>query len=139
MELDKREWSRESERLVTNDEIEGVPILMLANKQDQPNAMNAEDIKEIFNQITSRLGARDSYVLPCSALSGWVWHILLRMLSNTKCRSSFIIFYPFPLSCFEHISDGVKDAVDWLFLRIQRNRQNRPPVLFRRQPDNIIL
>ncbi|KAI9142659.1 hypothetical protein BKA69DRAFT_1021222, partial [Paraphysoderma sedebokerense] len=56
--------------LVTNDEIEGVPILMLANKQDQPNAMKVEDIKEIFNQIASRLGARDSKVLPCSALSG---------------------------------------------------------------------
>ncbi|RHZ63533.1 hypothetical protein Glove_329g50 [Diversispora epigaea] len=82
------------EKIITNDEVEGVPVLMLANKQDLPNSLKVEEIKEIFNKIAIKLGARDSRVLPISALEG----------------------------------DGVRDAVDWLFVRIQRNKQNRPPI-----------
>ncbi|CAG8457050.1 3437_t:CDS:2 [Diversispora eburnea] len=82
------------EKIITNDEVEGVPVLMLANKQDLPNSLKVEEIKEIFNKIAIKLGARDSRVLPVSALEG----------------------------------DGVRDAVDWLFVRIQRNKQNRPPI-----------
>ncbi|TPX33024.1 hypothetical protein SmJEL517_g04028 [Synchytrium microbalum] len=82
------------ERVVTNDIIEGIPVLMLANKQDVPDALKVHEIKEIFNHIAVKLGARDSKVLAISALQG----------------------------------EGVMEAVDWLFLRLQRNRSNRPPV-----------
>ncbi|KAF9140331.1 ADP-ribosylation factor protein 3 [Mortierella sp. GBA39] len=83
------------ERVILDDTVEGVPVLMLANKQDVPTALRLESIKEIFNQIAERLGARDSRVLPISALEG----------------------------------NGVKEAVDWLFLRVQRNKVNRPPII----------
>ncbi|KAG0364128.1 ADP-ribosylation factor protein 3 [Gamsiella multidivaricata] len=83
------------EKVIMDDTVEGVPVLMLANKQDMPTALKLEQIKEIFNQIAERLGARDSRVLPISALEG----------------------------------TGVKDAVDWLFLRVQRNKVNRPPII----------
>ncbi|KAF9350958.1 ADP-ribosylation factor protein 3 [Mortierella sp. NVP85] len=83
------------EKVIMDDTVEGVPVLMLANKQDMPMALKLEQIKEIFNQIAERLGARDSRVLPISALEG----------------------------------TGVKDAVDWLFLRVQRNKINRPPII----------
>ncbi|CAG8509020.1 4734_t:CDS:2 [Paraglomus occultum] len=83
------------EKIITNDGVEGIPVLMLANKQDYPNALKVEDIKEIFSKIALRLGARDSRVLPISALQG----------------------------------DGVREAVDWLYIRLQRNKQNRPPIL----------
>lgn len=53
-----------------DDTVEGVPVLMLANKQDMPTALKLEQIKEIFNKIAERLGARDSRVLPISALEG---------------------------------------------------------------------
>ncbi|GBC21350.2 ADP-ribosylation factor-related protein 1-like [Rhizophagus irregularis DAOM 181602=DAOM 197198] len=86
------------EKIITNDDVEGVPILMLANKQDLPNSLKVEEIKEIFNKIALKLGARDSRVLPISALEG----------------------------------TGVREAVDWLFVRIQRNKQNRPPT-FKKQ------
>ncbi|KND02990.1 small GTP-binding protein domain [Spizellomyces punctatus DAOM BR117] len=82
------------ETVITNDTVEGVPVLMLANKQDVPSALKVHEIKEIFNPIALRLGARDSKVLPVSALKG----------------------------------DGVQEAVDWLFVRLQRNRTNRPPI-----------
>lgn len=58
------------ETVVTNEETEGVPILMLANKQDKEDRMEVEDIKEIFNVIAEKMGARDSRVLPISALTG---------------------------------------------------------------------
>jgi ADP-ribosylation factor related protein 1 len=53
-----------------NDSAEGLPILMLANKQDIEGALRVEEIKEVFNQIALKLGARDSRVLPISALEG---------------------------------------------------------------------
>ena len=58
------------DRLISNDEVEGVPVLMLANKQDLERALKVEEIKQIFNQIALKLGARDSRVLPVSALKG---------------------------------------------------------------------
>lgn len=56
--------------MITNDAVEGVPVLMLANKQDVPGASRVEEIKEVFNKIAAKLGARDSRVLPVSALEG---------------------------------------------------------------------
>ncbi|KAJ3009423.1 ADP-ribosylation factor protein 3 [Thoreauomyces humboldtii] len=59
------------ENVMTSDTVEGVPVLMLANKQDVPNGgLSVQDIKEIFNPIALQLGARDSKVLPVSALKG---------------------------------------------------------------------
>lgn len=44
---------------------------MLANKQDVDGALRVEEIKEVFNRIAVKLGARDSRVLPVSALTGY--------------------------------------------------------------------
>ncbi|KAI9014743.1 ADP-ribosylation factor family-domain-containing protein [Gaertneriomyces semiglobifer] len=82
------------ESVITNEKLEGLPVLMVANKQDVPSALKVHEIKEIFNPIAVRLGARDSKVLPVSALRG----------------------------------DGIQEAVDWLFIRLQRNRIDKPPV-----------
>jgi len=43
---------------------------MLANKQDVPNSLKVHEIKEIFNPIAVKLGARDSRVMQCVALRG---------------------------------------------------------------------
>lgn len=56
--------------IVSHESIEGAPILMLANKQDKEDRMEVEDIKEIFNKIAEKMSARDSRVLPVSALEG---------------------------------------------------------------------
>lgn len=55
---------------MNNQATEGIPILMLANKQDREDSMGVVDIKEIFNKIAEKMGARDSRVLPVSALTG---------------------------------------------------------------------
>lgn len=63
------EWKEILTSIMMDDEIEGVPVLMLANKQDRPDRLEIQDIKEIFNQIAEHLSARDSRVLPVSALT----------------------------------------------------------------------
>ncbi|KAH3673516.1 hypothetical protein WICMUC_003622 [Wickerhamomyces mucosus] len=70
-----------------------IPILMLANKQDIPDKLEVEDIKEIFNKLAEKLNARDSKVLPIIATKG----------------------------------EGVKDAVEWLNVRLLRNKVNKQP------------
>ncbi|CAB4255827.1 similar to Saccharomyces cerevisiae YPL051W ARL3 GTPase of the Ras superfamily required to recruit Arl1p to the Golgi [Maudiozyma barnettii] len=87
------ECKRTLTSIVMDDEAEGVPILMLANKQDRPDRLEIQDIKEIFNQIAEHLSARDSRVLPVSSLTG----------------------------------EGIMDALDWMVLRLERNKKNRPP------------
>ncbi|VEU20276.1 DEKNAAC101083 [Brettanomyces naardenensis] len=89
------ECSNALTKIVTNDLVEGLPILMLANKQDldSPDKMELVDIKEIFNPIAESLNARDSRVLPVSAITG----------------------------------NGVKEAIEWLQVRVSRNKVNRPP------------
>ncbi|SCU95253.1 LANO_0E09780g1_1 [Lachancea nothofagi CBS 11611] len=80
--------------IVTNEDVEGIPILMLANKQDREDRMEVQDIKEVFNKIAEHLGARDSRVLPISALT----------------------------------RDGVKEAAEWILVRLRRNKANKPPL-----------
>ena len=83
------------ECVLINDKVEGIPILMLANKQDMPDALSVADIQTIFNKIAELLSARDSKVLPISALEG----------------------------------TGVKEAIDWLVVRLRRNSSSRPPIV----------
>eukprot|EP00842_Homolaphlyctis_polyrhiza_P006691 jgi/Hompol1/7022/HPOL_000287-RA len=82
-------------RVIQNEIVEGVPVLMLANKQDSNDALTISEIQQIFNQIAVKLEARDSKVLGVSALQG----------------------------------TGVKDAMEWMQLRLVRNREQRPPVV----------
>lgn len=56
--------------IVSHQDTEGIPVLMLANKQDRDDSLEVEDIKEIFNKIAEHLSARDSRVLPVSAIKG---------------------------------------------------------------------
>ncbi|SCU92850.1 LAMI_0E12310g1_1 [Lachancea mirantina] len=81
------------QNVVMDDDVEGIPVLMLANKQDREDRMEVQDIKEVFNKIAEHLGARDSRVLPISALNG----------------------------------QGVREAAEWLIVRLKRNKDNKPP------------
>jgi ADP-ribosylation factor related protein 1 len=91
------------EKVLTNDQLgtfffelkkdPGLPILMLANKQDVPDALSVEEIQTIFNKIAESLDARDSKVLPISALK----------------------------------ATGIKEAIEWIGLRMKRNIENKPP------------
>jgi len=87
------------ESILSNADTAGVPILVLANKQDREDCVEVVRIKEGFVRkvFEGEMGGsvRDSRVLPCSALAG----------------------------------TGVREAVEWVCSRVQWNREGRPPVM----------
>jgi len=56
--------------IVADRRVEGVPTLVLANKQDAPNAIPIESIKEIFNKHVDKMNVSEAAVMPISALKG---------------------------------------------------------------------
>ncbi|EMC92038.1 hypothetical protein BAUCODRAFT_274508 [Baudoinia panamericana UAMH 10762] len=87
------------EDVLQNEETEGVPVLVLANKQDREDCVEVVRIKEglVRKVFEGEKGTnvRDSRVLPLSALTG----------------------------------TGVKEAVEWLCSRVKWNKEARPPVM----------
>lgn len=87
------------EDMLQNEDAEGVPILVLANKQDREDCVETVRIKEGLVRKVFEGGkggsVRDSRVLPCSALTG----------------------------------TGVQEAVDWVCSRVRWNKESRPPVM----------
>ena len=87
------------ESVVGNEDMGGVPMLVLANKQDREDCLEVVRIKEgfvrkVFEGDKGGL-VRDSRVLPISALKG----------------------------------TGVKEAVEWVKSRVVWNKEGRPPVM----------
>ncbi|KAH8890930.1 putative ADP-ribosylation factor [Thozetella sp. PMI_491] len=87
------------EDVLQNSEAEGVPLLILANKQDREDCVEVVRIKEgLVKRVFEgeKAGSiRDSRVLPVSALTG----------------------------------TGVKEAVEWVRSRVKWNKESRPPVM----------
>jgi ADP-ribosylation factor related protein 1 len=87
------------EDVLQNEEAEGVPVLVLANKQDCEDCVEVVRIKEGFVRKVFEgekgQNVRDSRVLPLSALTG----------------------------------TGVKEAVEWVCSRVKWNKESRPPVM----------
>ncbi|KAL3467952.1 P-loop containing nucleoside triphosphate hydrolase protein [Aspergillus heterothallicus] len=87
------------ESVLRNSDVAGVPILVLANKQDREDSVEVVRIKEgfvrkVFEGETGGV-VRDSRVLPISALMG----------------------------------SGVQEAVEWVQSRVKWNKEGRPPVM----------
>ncbi|XP_050758783.1 ADP-ribosylation factor-like protein 14 [Gymnogyps californianus] len=69
---DKRrleESKKEFELILKNESIKSVPVVLLANKQDLPGALNAEEITRRFN-MKKYCSDRNWYVQPCCAITG---------------------------------------------------------------------
>ncbi|XP_074403610.1 ADP-ribosylation factor-like protein 14 [Zonotrichia albicollis] len=69
---DKRrleESRREFELLLKNESIKTIPVVVLANKQDLPGALNAEEITRKL-KMKKHCSDRSWYVQPCCALTG---------------------------------------------------------------------
>lgn len=87
------------EDVLQHSDTEGVPLLVLANKQDREDCVEVVRIKEglVKKVFEGEKGGsiRDSRVLPVSALTG----------------------------------TGVKEAVEWVRTRVKWNKEGRPPVM----------
>jgi ADP-ribosylation factor related protein 1 len=56
--------------VMSNDELEGIPMVLLANKQDMEMSLKIYEIKEQFNHVFQKISARESKVMAISALKG---------------------------------------------------------------------
>ncbi|XP_030633885.1 ADP-ribosylation factor-like protein 14 [Chanos chanos] len=63
------EARRELERVLESDCLKGLPLVVLANKQDLPGAACPEDITKALN-LRVLCGDRNWFVQPCSAKTG---------------------------------------------------------------------
>ena len=80
-------------------------MLVLANKRDAPGAMSVEAIKEAFNKHVVR--PRRLIVL------------------TPQVRYNVSEGAVLPISALK--AEGIREAVQWLFLRVWSARQPRPP------------
>lgn len=58
------------DKVIASENLRGVPLLVLANKQDIPECMGVREVKPIFNKNAQLIGKRDCMVMPVSALTG---------------------------------------------------------------------
>ena len=56
--------------MLTNENLHGVPLLLLANKQDMKSCLTVADIKTDFKGSAHKIGHRDCSVMGTSALNG---------------------------------------------------------------------
>lgn len=63
------ESKKELECILRNDSMKNVPVVVLANKQDLPRALSAEEITRKFN-LKKHCYDRNWYVQPCCAITG---------------------------------------------------------------------
>lgn len=59
-----------TDKMIKNELLSGVPLLILANKQDLPDVMGVREIKPVFQQAGALIGRRDCLTIPVSALTG---------------------------------------------------------------------
>lgn len=58
------------DRVISSESLAGVPLLVLANKQDVAECMGVREVKPVFNRNAHLIGRRDCMVMPVSALTG---------------------------------------------------------------------
>ena len=58
------------DKMIVNESLEGVPLLLLANKQDLQEIITTEELKALFKESSHKLGKRDVKVMGVSALNG---------------------------------------------------------------------
>lgn len=63
-------FSFPTDKMIKNELLSGVPLLILANKQDLPDVMGVREIKPVFQQAGALIGRRDCLTIPVSALHG---------------------------------------------------------------------
>lgn len=67
-----KNYSIISDKMISNENLAGIPLLVLANKQDIPQCMGVREVKPIFDQNAHLIGRRDCMVMPISALTGYI-------------------------------------------------------------------
>lgn len=75
------------DQMVEDRSLQGVPLLVLANKQDVEGALTIPEIKAVFNESAPKLGVRDCKVQNVSAITGQNIKAALEWMSNSVERN----------------------------------------------------
>ena len=57
--------------MIQNTQLQTIPMLFVANKQDKENSMTLSQIQEIFKLTRDVVGKREFFSINCSAINGY--------------------------------------------------------------------
>ncbi|KAM4605396.1 ADP-ribosylation factor-like protein 14 [Polymixia lowei] len=106
------EARQELERTLSSDHLRGLPVVVLANKQDVNGALTVMDITERFN-LRKMCSGRHWFVQPCSASIGFG-------LEEGFRRVAHLIKLP---SDPEMIKDNIRDTVHYIRSKSTKSRR----------------
>ncbi|KAG4301576.1 hypothetical protein PCANB_001773 [Pneumocystis canis] len=78
------------EILTNHENIKGIPILILVNKQDISGSLKIEEIKTAFNNLTEKLNTCKNHMIPTSALDGTGVQEAVEWLKNQMEQNAFL-------------------------------------------------
>ncbi|KAH7107983.1 P-loop containing nucleoside triphosphate hydrolase protein [Auriculariales sp. MPI-PUGE-AT-0066] len=104
----------------SDPQVLSAPLLLLANKQDSPDSMTVEEVRETYDtwaakraRMASDLQQDDGPMSPMTPVQA----------EHKKQR--FASLDVIGISAIE--GTGIREAVDWLFLRVQNSRRRHTP------------
>ena len=98
------------DRMIKNENIRGIPLLVAANKQDLADCMGVREVKHLFENNAE---ARDSSVTKPI--------LILFCFQELKSRELMT------LATSGLTGDGVEEGIEWVADAVTRNSVVRPP------------
>lgn len=107
------------DKMIKNETLTGVPVLLVSNKMDSSTALRLERIKEIFQSDVS-ISNRNSSVNNCPDED--TSQEPRRRSSSSYCRD----WHAVAVSALT--GEGVVESINWIANCVKRNRDLRPPI-----------
>lgn len=75
-------------KMLSSEHLDTVPLLILGNKQDLPESRTIMDLKNAFHDSVRRIGNRDCFIKPISALVVVFWDFFRSSSCQNACFNS---------------------------------------------------
>ncbi|KAG9054612.1 ADP-ribosylation factor protein 3 [Serendipita sp. 407] len=106
---------RVTNEVLTSPQISGVPLLLLANKQDADGSLTVQEIRENYEEWWGR--KQNQNQLNARAQGGQDHHHSEANEEHRRMASLDVM----GISALK--GTGVRDAIDWIYIRVQTNRK----------------
>ncbi|KAG8840693.1 ADP-ribosylation factor protein 3 [Serendipita sp. 411] len=103
------------DEVLTSPQISGVPLLLLANKQDADGSLTVQEIRENYEEWWGR--KQNQNQLNARAQGGQDHHHSEANEEHRRMASLDVM----GISALK--GTGVRDAIDWIYIRVQTNRK----------------
>lgn len=78
------------DRMIKNDNVKGIPLLVAANKQDLADCMGVREVKHLFENNVEELNSRELMTLATSGLTGVGVEEGIEWVADTALRNTTI-------------------------------------------------